>query len=88
MSNSVNPDQTALELIWVNTACTSLSFIIFRVNTDVIGIKQLKVKDFSQRKIEKAYYCKFGNFSQGFIFAKLSLCRLLIYIYHAHVTNF
>ena len=30
MANSVNPDQIALELIWVNTACTCLSFMIFK----------------------------------------------------------
>ena len=49
-------------------------------------------------------YCKFGNFHEDFIFAKLriceiswkenpgemakSLCRLLIYVNHAIVANF
>ena len=56
-----------------------------------IGQTDLRLGPLTRRL--KLIYCKFGNFREGFIFAKLrempkSLSRLLIYVNHGLVADF
>ena len=57
------------------------------------GALRVEIKCLSELSMNTVFYCRIGNFRDGFIFAKLrekakSLCHLLMKVNHVIITNF